>query len=241
MGYLLTFCGLQAVETVGELPSSSASLEQIASEFEGFEPLFDGVGFSGWKTNEDIRRVWRVEDGKFAATPGLSGKHAQLWTEKHYRNFELIVDWRLPQKPGMRSRAIFTPDGLYVYDNHGKQIRKDILDAGDSGIFLRGDPNYQVNIWCQPMGSGDIQEIHKDPSLSEALRRAMLPRVNADAPFGEWNRFHITLMRDRVSVKLNGVVVVRNALLPGIPSSGPIGLQYHRDEIEFKNLFIKEI
>jgi hypothetical protein len=128
-----------------------------------------------------------------------------------------------------------------VLDATGQQVRKEILDAGDSGIFLRGSPDHQVNFWSQPMGSGDIQEIHKDPKLAAELRKTMLPRVAPDAPFGQWNRFVITLVAERVTVVLNGQKVIDAALLPGIPAHGPIGLQYHRDEIEVANLFIKEL
>ena len=226
---------------IKELQDSNTPVELTAESHEGFVPLFDGRGFEGWKMNDTIGQVWRIEGARFAAKASVRGKDLHLWTEKNYRNFELVVDWRLTQEPRMRSRATFTSDGLYIRDELGHQIRKDILDSGDSGIFLRGNQNYQVNIWSQPMGSGDIQEIHKDESLPEELRRAMLPKMKADAPFGEWNRFFITLKGERVTVVLNKRNVIDNALLPGIPPVGPIGLQYHRDEIEFANLFLKEL
>ena len=80
------------------------------------------------------------------------------------------------------------------------------------------------------MGSGDIQEIHKDPTIPAELRRAMLPKVKADAPFGKWNRFFITLKGDRVTVVLNDQTVIDNAQLPGIPAEGPIALHVPRDD-----------
>jgi hypothetical protein len=46
---------------------------------------------------------------------------------------------------------------------------------------------------------------------------------------------------DRLTVVLNGKTVVDNAQLPGIPASGPIGLQHHGDPIEFANLYVKEL
>ena len=139
------------------------------------------------------------------------------------------------------STPTFTTDGLYVRDQQGKVVTKEILSAGDSGIYLRGDARFQVNIWSQPMGSGDINEMHKDEKIPADLRRAMLPKVRADQPFGKWNRFFITLEGDRVTVELNGQTVIDRALLPGIPAEGPIALQYHRDEVEFTNVFIREL
>jgi hypothetical protein len=69
----------------------------------------------------------------------------------------------------------------------------------DSGIHFRGSPRYQVNIRSQPMGSGDINDLHKDAALSEAVRRAWLPRPRTDAPLGQWNRFVITLHGSRAT------------------------------------------
>ena len=49
------------------------------------------------------------------------------------------------------------------------------------------------------------------------------------------------LKGERVTVVLNGQTVIDKALLPGIAPAGPIALQYHGDQIEFANLFIKEL
>jgi hypothetical protein len=44
-----------------------------------------------------------------------------------------------------------------------------------------------------------------------------------------------------VTVVLNDQTVIDDAQLPGISAEGPIGLQYHGDEVEFANLFIHEL
>ena len=46
---------------------------------------------------------------------------------------------------------------------------------------------------------------------------------------------------DRCTVVLNEETIIDNAQLPGVAEEGPIALQYHHDEIEFANLFIKEL
>lgn len=226
---------------IRELPSTGATGAETANAFEGFRALFDGHGFGGWKTTPDVLKVWSVRGATFTARDRVAGRNLDLWTDRSYRDFELCVDWRLTSAPSMRSRATFTPDGLYVRDDKGKVIRKEILDAGDSGIYLRGSSRYQVNIWSQPMGSGDINELHRDPSVPEAVRRASLPSVAADLAPGKWNRFLITLRGDRVTVVLNGKMVIDSAPLPGIAAEGPIGLQYHHDGVEFTNVFVREL
>ena len=57
---------------------------------------------------------------------------------------------------------------------------------------------------------------------------------------------------DRLTVVLNGITVIENAQLPGIPERGPIALQHHggmRDGkwssppalVQFRNISIKEL
>lgn len=226
---------------IKELPSTGATPEQTARGYEGFRQLFNGKDFTGWKVSDDIKSVWRVSGLHATAKADVKGKDLDLWSERSFKNFELVADWRLPAKPTKKALPTFTPDGLYVLDADGKPVRKEIDDAGDSGIYLRGSGRYQVNIWSQPMGSGDINELHKDKTLPADLRLAMIPKKHADAKFGAWNRFIITLKDDRVTVVLNGETVIDSAQLPDIPAEGPIALQYHHDAIEFANLFIKEL
>lgn len=80
-----------------------------------------------------------------------------------------------------------------------------------------------------------------DKNLPAAVRAACTPKVKADRPVGEWNRFHITMKGDRLTVKLNGKTVIENAQLPDVPSRGAIGLQHHGDPVQFANIFVREL
>lgn len=226
---------------IKELPPSDAAPEQGANAYEGFVPLFSGRDFSGWKVNDAIKAAWTVDGSHFTSKAGVKGGELDLWSERSYRDFVLCADWRLVKKPEPNALPLFTPDGFHARDSRGQIVRKEIPDAGDSGIFLRGSPNHQVNIWSQPMGSGGVQEICKDEKVPAGLRRTVPPKARADAPFGKWNRFFITLKGDRVTVVLNDRAVVDNARLPGIPAEGPIALRYQGDEVEFTNLFVREL
>ena len=44
--------------------------------------------------------------------------------------------------------------------------------------------------------------------------KAKMPLKKADKPVGEWNTFHITMVGDKVTVKLNGELVVDKGKLP---------------------------
>src|SRR5439155_7668666 len=123
----------------------------------------------------------------------------------------------------------------------GKAKEMEVLDAGNSGIYLRGFEKAQINISCDPVGTGEIVDYRKDKKLPAAIRAACVPKVRADEPPGKWNRMAANVRGDRVTVILNGKVIIDNAQLPGMPAEGPIGLQHHGDPIDFANLFIHEL
>ena len=116
-----------------------------------------------------------------------------------------------------------------------------IEDAGDSGIYIRGSERAEINIWCQPQGSGELTNYRHDEKLPAHVRAAAAPNRKADRPAGQWNRFQITVRGQKVTVELNGERVIDGVELPDLPARGPIALQYHGDPIEFANLFVKSL
>jgi hypothetical protein len=80
-----------------------------------------------------------------------------------------------------------------------------------------------------------------DKDMPAEVRAGVTPKMAADAPIGQWNRFEITMKGDRLTVVLNGKTVIEDAPLPGVAAEGPIALQQHGAPIEFANLFIREI
>ena len=230
---------------ITELPSSNPPPEKVAAADEGFTSLFDGLTFRGWKYHEGLEGRWEIVSNlinlREEQPPRKRGQDWNLWTEKSYRDFVLIADWRLMRKPIRQPMNAFTEDGLIKRDENNKVVKHEILHSGDSGIYLRGEMRAQVNIWSQPMGSGDINSYHKDAKIPVEIRRACMPKLNADNPPRKWNRFIITMRGDRVTVVLNGQTVIDEAELPGVPESGPIALQNHRDPIQFRNLFLKPL
>jgi Domain of Unknown Function (DUF1080) len=225
----------------------------------GFTSLFNGKDYIGWKVpegDEDIH--WKVIDGVMdhdGRTEAKGGRDHSLWTEKSYKDFVLLVDWRLKTDPGFRwSVPILLPDGSSKKDADGNEVKVEIEDV-DSGIYLRGSSKSQVNIWMWPAGSGEVWGYRTDENMPPEVRAAATPKKKADRPRGEWNTFEITLKGDRLWVKLNGEEVITNAQLPGIPEEGPIALQHHGigydadtgkwkgppSLVQFRNIFIKEL
>lgn len=228
---------------IKELPSTNPHPLNVATADEGFKSLYNGLDFRGWRQspgNEGhwVANDWRISyDGKSEA----EGENKNLWSEGSFRNFKLIVDWRQPGEAKMLSVPVVLPDGSHLTDEKGEEVTVEVPDAGDSGVYLRGSSKAQVNIWNWPVGSGEFYGYRMDKDMPAEVRRSVTPIMNADQPIGQWNRFEITLTGDRVTVLLNGKLVIDNAQLPGIPETGPIALQHHGDPMEFANIYIKEL
>jgi hypothetical protein len=228
---------------IRELPGTDPPVEQIAEADRAFHSLYNGLDLRGWKQAEGNQNHWKARDW-ILAYDGMSeaqGEDRHLWTEKEYGNFTLIVDWRLPRDPVVESVPVILPDGTEAIDENGGGITIPVMDAGDSGIYLRGTEKCQVNIWNWPVGSGEIWGYRTDQEMPKEVRKACTPILQADNKPGEWNRFEITAIGDTVTVVLNGKTVIDRARLPGLPRSGSIALQHHGDPVEFANIYIKEL
>jgi hypothetical protein len=89
------------------------------------------------------------------------------------------------------------------------------------------------------VGSGGLYNNQKNPSK---------PLKCADYPTGKWNRFHIKMVGERVTVWLNEERVVDNVLMENywdrsqpIYPTGQIELQHHGSTLWFRNIYIKEL
>jgi hypothetical protein len=197
-----------------------AGLASIASAAnntppEGFKALFNGKDLSGWygwgtKDPTELSKMTPAElaDYKKKSVEGgladAKGKPADDFIKAHWsvQDGELVNDGK----------------GLYLttdkdYGDFELWVDYKMLPLGDSGIYLRGIP--QVQIWDYTetakfklgadKGSGSL--------WNNKNEEGKFPLKLMDKPFGEWNTFHIKMIGERVTVKLNGEVVVNNAVL----------------------------
>lgn len=219
----------------------------------GFQSLFNGQDFSGWKVPQGDNGHWKVIDGviDYDARSEATGDKS-LWTQQEFGDFVLRVDWRIKETPYVNPNVPYIlPDGTHARDIHGKEMRMSLPDS-DSGIMLRGAGKSQINIWCWPAGSGEMYGYRMDAKQPPEVRAAATPRTQADNPVGQWNRFEVTVKGDRVTVVLNGKTVIENAQMPGIPAKGPVGLQHHGSMrngqwnsppslLQFRNILIRQL
>jgi hypothetical protein len=220
---------------------------------EGFTPLFNGRDLTGWKVPQGDNGHWKVVDGviDYDAESEATGEKV-LWSEQSFGDFVLRADWRIKSTPYVNPAVpIIRFDGTHKKDADGKEIRISVPDS-DSGIYLRGSSKAQVNIWCWPIGSGEVYGYRTDASMPLDVRAGVTPKRNADHDIGAWNSFEITMRGDRLTVVLNGQEVISAARLPGVAPRGPIALQHHGEKkngvwvsppslVQFRNIAIKEL
>jgi hypothetical protein len=225
-----------------------------AAPEDGFTPLFDGSDLSQWKVPEGDNGHWKVLGGviDYDARSEAPGDK-NLITKKEYGDFVLKMEWRIKETPFENPNIPYVlPDGTHAKGVDGKDLKLKLPDS-DSGVYLRDmKGKSQVNIWCWPIGSGEVYGYRMDKSLPASVRAGVTPKHQADKPVGEWNDFEIRLVKDRLTVILNGVTVIEDAELPGIPERGPLALQHHggyRDGkytgppslVQFRNIRIKTL
>jgi HEAT repeat protein len=199
---------------------------------EGFKPMFNGKDLTGWHG--------LVENPVTRA--GM--KASELAKKQAEADKKSLLNWSVK-------------DGCIVFNGSGDNLCSvkeygdfelladwKITKAGDSGIYLRGTP--QVQIWDTSrvevgaqVGSGGLYNNQKNPSK---------PLKVADNPVGDWNSFRILMIGEKVSVWLNGELVVDNVTLENywdrsIPifPKGSIELQAHGTDLAFRDIYVKEI
>lgn len=234
---------MKSIRTIIPIGLSCLALAQFAPSAAaqtpaGFTPLFNGTSLDGWwgattedprkwmalpkeafeqkhtKSLGDIRQHWRAENNELIN----DGNGLYLTTDKNYRDFELLVDYRTVPK---------ADSGIYLKGIPQVQI----WDSTEEAKFGIGGNKGSGGLWNNSPGAPG-----KDPL------------VLADKPFGEWNHFRVRQLGACTWVWLNDQIVVDGANMENyfdrkqpIPPEGPIQLQTHGGEIRWRNVAIREI
>ena len=204
----------------------------------GFVSIFNGENLDGWQARPhfspiklaempeeeraakmdqwmaDARQHWSVQNGELVN----DGKGAYLVSEKDYRDYELLIEYKTVAR---------ADSGIYLKGNPQVQI----WDYTDPKKFDKGADRGSGGLWNNSAGAPG-----KDPF------------VLADKPFGQWNRFRIRQVGARTSVWLNDAMVVDHAIMENFWDresplfvSGPIELQTHGGEIRWRNIYVREL
>ena len=176
---------------------------------EGFTALFNGKDLTNWQGLVELPQRAKLSPEELAK-------------KQKEANEMYLPHWTVE-------------DGVLVHDGKGQSLQtaKDygnfelyvdwkIPPKGDSGIYLRGNP--QVQIWESDTLADNLAEdrgkgsggLWNNPKDSPGQK----PLVKADNPTGEWNTFHIIMKGDKVTVFLNDKKVVDDAPLGELLGQG---------------------
>jgi hypothetical protein len=184
-----------------------------------FEPLFNGTDLTGWEAVGGPIESWKVVDGVLSTTGEGGG---WLSTDREYANFELALEFRVPEggNSGVFIRA--PREGSPWLDGMEIQVLDDYAEQ------------YKT-----------LQPYQYCASLYGVVPAE--PRVSK--PAGEWQSMRIRAEGTKLTVTLNDTVVVdtdlashpdKDATNPGLKRpAGYIGLQSHGSPLDFRDMRIR--
>jgi hypothetical protein len=227
-------------------PANSAEDEDKAGPKDnkppkGFTALFNGEDLKNWQGAIDFGKRSKMDETERA--------EAQKRRDK-----EVLPHWKAVNGILVNDGGGGNLSSASDYGNFELYVDWKIEPRGDSGIYLRGNP--QVQIWDS--NNLDPEKYKKDYKKGSGglwnNTKNNVPLKNADKEPGQWNTFYIVMKGGKVTVKLNGELVVDNTALENyfergkpLPAKGPIELQQHYradgkpGKLWFKNIYIKEL
>jgi hypothetical protein len=203
---------------------------------DGFTALFNGRDFTGWHTPPLVKEYWSIENGVLKSPGLIKNWGASLSTKKHYRDFVLMLDFRMPT---------ISDSGINF-----RRLIPEIPGFGDMEQFnlrSRGGMGHLESYYFLP----------KETAKKMKLKEQEKPHVrHIDPEVGVWHTVKLTMKGRTFSAEYDGEVLLdkfeyHDWMINMEPA--PIRLQkhivVHGDNlgkenpcpIEYCNIFIKEI
>ena len=203
---------------------------------EGFTALFNGKDLTGWRQSPKVKEFWSVEDGVLKSHGLLKEWGADLTTEKEYRDFMLMVDFRMPtiSDSGINFRTL-----IPRIEGFGQSEQFNLRSKG---------------------GMGHLESFYflpKDIKEKMGLKEQDLPRVkHIDPEVGVWHTVKLTVIGKNVTAEYDGEIILDRFEYPeGILTTEPTVIRFQKHifvdgdnlgemnpcPIEYRNIFIKEI
>ncbi len=228
MAAALTSCSTLRREAA---PNTLSKKERAA----GWQLLFDGAGFSGWRgyQSQTIPAKWNIEDEALHLRKMEEGG-GDLISTAQYGDFELYLEWK-------------------------------ISECGNSGVFFHVSEDlertYHTGPEIQILDNSCHPDAKNGPDRYAGANYALHAPVPVDAarPAGEWNHLRVVVQGPRVQQWLNGIKVVEYELWSddwnrrvqaskfkqwpqyGMVKRGHIALQDHGDPVWFRNIKIRPL
>jgi len=207
------------------------SIPEIRQCVKYFNDVAGQLKPSGWQNlfEKDLSNAifepgsWNMEDGVLTCMKG-----PDIWTKQRYGNFILDLEFKVEK-------------------------------GGNSGVFIRTG---SIENWLH---TGIEVQIHDSTNgtprgMSGAIYDCLAPKKNM-MKSQQWNRYTITCKDNKIYVVFNGEQIIDmnlnrwtqahknpdgsknkfNTAYKDMPREGHIGLQYHGDQVWYRNIKIKPI
>jgi hypothetical protein len=188
-----------------------------------FTKLYNGTDLTGWHAKDGKIEAWKA-NGEMISCVSAGG--GWLTSDREYADFELRLEYRIPA-------------------------------GGNSGVGIRypaeGDPAH-VGMEIQILDDAAAQYKNLDPAqYTGGIYYQAPPTAHPARGPGEWNQYFIRAEGPRIIIRLNGVEIQNvnveeftegrggHMALAQRPRRGFIGLQSHGDQVDFRNLEIREL
>jgi len=228
--------GPVALRNVRVRPWKAGAEKKLNVPPKGFTALFNGKDFTGWRLSPKVKAFWSIEDGVLKSHGLLKQWGADLATEKKYRDFVLMLDFRMPT---------ISDSGINF-----RRLIPEIPGFGDQEQFnLRSKG-----------GMGHLESYYflpKQVAEKVGLKEEEKPHVrHIDPEVGVWHTVKLTMKGRTFSAEYDGEVLYDNFeyhdwMMNMEPA--PIRLQKHivvdgdnlgkmnPCPIEYRNVFVREL
>jgi len=215
----------------------SADEKPLNTPPEGYTALFNGKDLTGWKglvgngnpyaikemsaqelskaqkaADQQMREHWSVQDGILI----YDGKGKSLVTAKDYKNFELLLDWKILQEGDSGIYLRGTPQ-VQIWDADAPALFKHGADKGSGSLWNNKDnPRFPLVKADKPFGQWNHFKIRMVGEKVSVWLNDQLVTDNVTLE-NFWKRDQPVL------------------------ESGTIELQHHGNKLEFRNIYVKEL
>jgi hypothetical protein len=221
---------------------TTANILTDEQKAEGWQLLFDGQTTKGWHKygNEPVGSAWKIKDGNLMLDTTEKADWqtkggGDIVTDSTFENYHFKVDWKIA--PGGNSGIIFN-----IYEDKPKYEHAWHTGMEMQVLDNKGHPDAKST----KHQAGDLYDLI---SCSKETVK----------PAGEWNHAEVKCLNGKLDLYLNGENVVSTTLwddswkkliagskfkdMPafGTIKKGHIGLQDHGNEVQFRNIMIKNL
>lgn len=248
---IVVSCRTEQEKKIVQQPQSKDNVLSEKDISEGWELLFDGKTFNGWRSlgRDAVQKEhWRVEDGTIrklnsGEVPSLPDgqpiEGGDLMTEEAFDNYELYFEWKITKKgnTGLKYNVSEEMSQKYGSQYAALGFEYQLLDDKDSTYAGKLKPSQYT---------GGLYDL-------------VTPKNTKVRPVGEYNSSRIIVNGDQVEHWLNGTKVLscelgspkldslfQSSKFKDIPQflekrKGHIVLQNHKDDAWFKNIKIRKL